>query len=95
MAKPEHLAAVKSVVGVFARDVVGTYLAGPSAAQRAAQQAQEQQAAAMQAAAVERPRGAPRAQLRCVGNRAGGTRCCSCLLLCASWVCLLVARTGC
>ncbi|PSC73345.1 PHLOEM PROTEIN 2-LIKE A10 [Micractinium conductrix] len=66
MAKPEHLAAVKSVVGVFARDVVGTYLAGPSAAQRAAQQAQEQQAAAMQAAAVERPRGAPRAQLRLV-----------------------------
>ncbi|KAL4424613.1 hypothetical protein ABPG77_002231 [Micractinium sp. CCAP 211/92] len=30
MAKPEHLEAVKACVGVFARDVVGTYLAGPS-----------------------------------------------------------------
>lgn len=29
MARPEHLEAVKSVVGVFARDVVGAYLAGP------------------------------------------------------------------
>ncbi|KAL4448603.1 hypothetical protein ABPG75_005822 [Micractinium tetrahymenae] len=30
MARPEHLEAVKACVGVFARDVVGTYLAGPS-----------------------------------------------------------------
>lgn len=29
MARPEHLEAVKAVVGVFARDVVGTYLSGP------------------------------------------------------------------
>ena len=33
MAKPQHLEAVKAVVGVFARDVVCTYLAGPAAAQ--------------------------------------------------------------
>jgi hypothetical protein len=31
MAKPQHLEAMKAVVGVFARDVVGAYLAGPSA----------------------------------------------------------------
>jgi hypothetical protein len=32
MAQPRHLEAVKAVVGVFARDVVGAYLAGPQAA---------------------------------------------------------------
>ncbi|KAI7840832.1 hypothetical protein COHA_005478 [Chlorella ohadii] len=48
MARPEHLEAVKSVVGVFARDVVGAYLAGPVQQQAleapmAAAEAQQQQ----------------------------------------------------
>ena len=49
MARPEHLEAVKAVVGVFARDVVGTYLAGP------AQQPQALEGPAAAAAAQQQP----------------------------------------
>ncbi|EFN56310.1 hypothetical protein CHLNCDRAFT_144726 [Chlorella variabilis] len=59
MAKPEHLEAVKQCVGVFARDVVGTYLAGPAAIQ-----AGSGQDAAAAAAAAAQPPPPPRAQLR-------------------------------
>ena len=58
MAKPQHREAVKAVVGVFARDEVGAYLAGPSA--------QPPPAVATAAAAAQ--------QLRWVGWRAGPGR---------------------
>lgn len=70
MARPEHLAAVKACVGVFARDVVGTYLAGPSglaaAAAAAAAAAQQREFAAMAGAGAGAE--VPRAQLRLSGS---------------------------
>ncbi|PRW45258.1 PHLOEM PROTEIN 2-LIKE A10 [Chlorella sorokiniana] len=71
MARPEHLEAVKAVVGVFARDVVGTYLAGPS---------QQPQALAAPGAAAAEQQQQPTLGIRLSAsiqelmNRAGSSR---------------------